>query len=134
MRLAHPLCLYAFAGLAWVCAAAAPLPGFPPDPSEPANYKWEKLAEGIHAFVAPPGITPMVAGNSLVVIGSDSVLVVDTGQFPEVARTEIAAIRRLTPLPVRYVVTTHWHPDHWAGNHEFVRAWPGISFIATSTT
>jgi len=53
-------------GLACVCAAAAPpsLPGIPPDPSEPANYKWEKLAEGIQAFIAPPGITPMVAGNS----------------------------------------------------------------------
>jgi cyclase len=111
--------------------AATKLPAFPEDPQ---THTWEKLGEGIYAFISPIGITPLVSGNSLVVIGDDSVLVVDTGQFPSLARAEIAKIRQLTTLPVRYIVTTHWHPDHWTGNGEFVRAYPGVSIIATANT
>jgi glyoxylase-like metal-dependent hydrolase (beta-lactamase superfamily II) len=111
--------------------AAAKLPAFPEDPQA---HTWEKVAEGIYAYISPPGITPLVSGNSLIVIGDDSVLVVDTGQFPSVARAEIAKIRQLTALPVRYIVTTHWHPDHWTGNGDFARAYPGVSIIATANT
>ena len=107
------------------------LPTFPEDPK---SHHWEKLGTGVYAFISPIGITPIVSGNSLVVIGDDAVVVVDTGQFPSLARAEIAEIQRLTPLPVRYIVTTHWHPDHWAGNGEFVRVYPGVSIIATENT
>ncbi len=111
--------------------AATKLPALPEDPHA---HIWEQLGEGIYAFISPIGITPLVSGNSLVVIGDDSVLVVDTGQFPSLARAEIAKIRQLTALPVRYIVTTHWHPDHWTGNGEFVRAYPCVSIIATANT
>ena len=112
-------------------AAAAKFPAFPEDPR---SHHWETVGAGVYAFISPIGITPTVSGNSLVVIGDDSVLVVDTGQFPSLARAEIAEIRRLTPLQVRYIVTTHWHPDHWTGNGEFARAYPGVSIIATENT
>ena len=110
---------------------AAKLPAFPEDP---ASHHWDKVGAGVYAFISPIGITPIVSGNSLVIIGDDSVAVVDTGQFPSLARAEIAAIKRLTPLPVRYIVTTHWHPDHWTGNGEFVQAYPGVSIVATENT
>jgi cyclase len=121
-------------GLALSAAAvgsAAKLPAFPEDPK---SRHWEKVGAGVYAFISPIGITPIVSGNSLVVIGDDAVVVVDTGQFPSRARAEIAEIQRLTPLSVRYIITTHWHPDHWAGNGEFVRAYPGVSIIATENT
>jgi cyclase len=106
----------------------------PPIPEDPQTHSWEKLGDGIYAFISPINVTPMVSGNSLVVIGEDSVLVVDTGQFPSLARAEIAKIRQLTTLPVRYIVMTHWHNDHWTGNGEFARAYPGVSIIATAYT
>jgi len=111
--------------------AATKPPAFPEDPQ---SHTWEKLGEGLYAFISPIGLTPLVSGNSLVVIGDDSVLVVDTGEFPSLARAEIAKIRELTALPVRYIVTTHWHTDHWTGNAEFVRTYPGVSIIATANT
>jgi glyoxylase-like metal-dependent hydrolase (beta-lactamase superfamily II) len=113
---------------------AAAEPKWPAFPEDPKSHTWEKVGDGVYAVISPIGITPLVTGNSLVVIGDESVLVVDTGEFPSFARAEIAEIRRLTPLPVRYVVTTHWHPDHWIGNDEFKRAYPGVSFISTDGT
>lgn len=79
-------------------------------------------------------MTPIVSGNSVVIVGDDGVVVVDTGQLPSIARREIQEIRVLTDRPVRYVVTTHWHPDHWVGNGEFRRAYPGAILVATPNT
>jgi glyoxylase-like metal-dependent hydrolase (beta-lactamase superfamily II) len=54
-----------------------------------------------------------------VVLGDGEVLVIDTRSTPGQARELIADIARLTPLPVRVVVDTHWHSDHVFGNHDF---------------
>jgi cyclase len=129
-----------FGRLSFVCAIAA-VPtamagpgGFPAFPEDPQTHHWEKVGEGVYAFISPPGVTPLVTGNSLVVVGDDGLLVVDSGQFPSLARAEIAEIKKLSPLPVRYVVNTHWHPDHWLGNGEFRKAWPGVAIVSTENT
>jgi cyclase len=129
-----------FRRLSFICAVAvvstamAGTGGFPDFPEDPQTHHWEKVGDGIYAFISPPGVTPLVSGNSLVVIGDDGVLVVDSGQFPSLARAEIAEIKKLSPLPVRYLVNTHWHPDHWVGNGEFRKAWPGVAIVATANT
>src|SRR5262245_15684489 len=111
----------------------SPIPT-PAVPADPASWHMERISDGIYAYLGPPGVTPIVSGNSVVIVGDDGVVVVDTGQLPSIARREIDEIRRITDRPVRYVVTTHWHPDHWVGNGEFRRAYPGASFVATANT
>jgi cyclase len=73
--------------------------------------------------------------NAGFVIGADGVLVVDTFENPAAAKKMLEAIREKTKLPVKYVVNTHYHLDHVAGNavfsaagavvmaHENVRGW-----------
>jgi cyclase len=97
-------------------------------------YETAKLADGVYAFLPPDSKTPFVSGNSLVVIGRESALVVDTGHVPAVTRRIIADIRRLTDVPVRFVVNTHWHFDHVVGNGEYRAAFPGVAIICTSST
>ena len=106
----------------------------PPSLTDVKSYHTVKVAEGIYAFVAPDGITPMVNGNSLAVIGDDGVLVVDTGQLPSIAKWEIAQIKALTKQSVRYIVNTHWHPDHWVGNQTFQAAFPDVVIVSTPAT
>lgn len=93
------------------------------------SYERISVAEGIHVFAEPPQIG-IVSGNSIVVIGSEAALVIDTGQHPALTRRMIAEIRTITPKPVRYVVNTHWHNDHVTGNAEYVAAFPGVTIIA----
>jgi glyoxylase-like metal-dependent hydrolase (beta-lactamase superfamily II) len=50
------------------------------------------------------------------------------------ARMVIAEIRKLTNKPVRTLINSHWHMDHWSGNDEYVKAFPGIQIIATAET
>jgi len=49
-------------------------------------------------------------------------------------RKVIDAIRRLTNKPVRMLINSHWHQDHWSGNDEYVKAFPGIQIVATTKT
>src|SRR5206468_211846 len=50
---------------------------------------------------------------------------------PSTAEQIIAEIRKITDKPVRFVVNSHWHPDHWSGNQAYAAAFPGLEIIAT---
>ncbi|MBI3047847.1 MAG: MBL fold metallo-hydrolase [Acidobacteria bacterium] len=54
-----------------------------------------------------------------IVLTRDGVVLIDTGQTPLDWREVEGAVRKLTPLPVRYVINTEVHPDHTAGNFVF---------------
>jgi len=92
----------------------------------------QELAPGVWAFVwdNPLGDAANVDGNAVVIINESDVVVVDAQWTPETTRRVIAEIRRLTPHPVRYVVNTHWHGDHWFGNQAYREAFPGVEFVA----
>ncbi len=98
------------------------------------DYELVKIADGIYSFIAPESDSGVVQSNCTVVIGDDSVLVVDTGQFPSLAARMVADIKKLTPKPVRYVVNTHWHFDHVWGNATFRDAYPDLAIISTEFT
>ena len=100
------------------------------------NQKLEivKIADGVYAAIYSELRVDPVEGNSLIVIGKDSVLVLDSGHSPDSARTMMAEIRKLTDKPVRYVVNSHWHDDHVYGNQAYQEAFPGVEFIAHRAT
>jgi glyoxylase-like metal-dependent hydrolase (beta-lactamase superfamily II) len=60
-------------------------------------------------------------GNTTIQVGPEGVMVVDT-QFPEMSGKLLAAIRAITDKPIRYVVNTHFHPDHIGGNEALAKA------------
>jgi cyclase len=57
--------------------------------------------------------------NAGFVIGDDGVAVIDTFENPEASKQMLAEIRKLTQLPIKFVVNTHYHIDHVAGNSLF---------------
>lgn len=65
--------------------------------------------------------------NNIWVVFDDYVVVIDAN-FPEGAEEVIAAVKKTTNKPIRYVFDTHHHGDHAYGNAVFARA--GASVIA----
>ena len=88
-------------------------------------YKFERIDDGVYyATVTRPGL----GSNNVVVVNDTDVLIVDTGTSPAAARAFVDDIKKLTNKPIRYVVNTHWHYDHTAGNQIFG---PEVQIIAT---
>jgi cyclase len=66
-------------------------------------------------------------GSISVLTGPDGVVMIDTGVAPLAPKVE-AAIKRLSPQPIRYVINTHAHVDETGGNEYFSRL--GATIIA----
>jgi len=90
------------------------------------DFTLKKLSENVYAAINPDG--GKAGSNAGFVIGKDAVLVVDTFIAPEPAQQLLGEIRKMTNLPVRYVVNTHYHLDHTGGNGVFAQA--GATIIA----
>jgi quinoprotein relay system zinc metallohydrolase 2 len=60
------------------------------------------------------------------VVGADAIAVIDTGASIAVGRALKAAVRRVSGLPIRYVINTHMHPDHGLGNAAFIDEKPAF--------
>jgi cyclase len=87
--------------------------------AQPATFALKQLTPNLWAAIADIAGT---SGNSGFVIGDDGVLVIDSLGNAEAARQLLADIRKLTTLPIKYVINTHHHFDHTAGNQVFVDA------------
>src|SRR5215475_2800233 len=91
------------------------------------------VADGVYAAIAKPAYK--VNCNAAIILLDDSVLVVDTHSKPSAARGLIEQIKKLTDKPVRYVVNTHFHWDHYQGNQAYPSSWPaGVEIISSQAT
>ena len=70
--------------------------------------------------------------NSAILITEEGVLVVDTRMHPDDAELLLAEIRTHTDAPIKYVINTQFHGDHYMGNKVFARE--GATFIAHTDT
>lgn len=79
------------------------------------------------------GINRGFNGNAGFVVTRDGVLVMDALGTPSLGRRMIAAIRQVTCLPIRYLVISHAHPDHFFGASAFADI-PGLRIISHAGT
>jgi glyoxylase-like metal-dependent hydrolase (beta-lactamase superfamily II) len=92
-----------------------------------------EIADGIYQFMTMRD-SYVRQLNSVVIVNDNDVMVFDTNTRPSSARLILAEIRKITDKPVRYVVNSHWHPDHWSGNEVYTKAFPGVEIIASEQT
>jgi cyclase len=120
-----------FLALAIAGAASEPLSQ---SPQAVRGFTIEKLADGIYAVVRrePAGLA--THANNVFIVNDEDVMVVDTSQSLALTREVLAELRKITAKPVRYVINTHWHDDHYIGDQVYREAFPDVDIIAHART
>jgi len=78
------------------------------------QVKAEKVADGIYMLTGR-------GGNLGLSVGTDGAFLIDD-QYAPLSDKILAAVKAITPDPVRFVVNTHWHGDHTGGNENMGKA------------
>jgi cyclase len=92
------------------------------------------VAEGIYLFQTAPYGEVGLDGNSVVIVTNAGVLVFDTNGTPAAAAAVLAGIKQVTDQPIRYIVNSHWHWDHWYGTQVYKEAFPAAQVVAHAAT
>ena len=98
--------------IALVLAAAAPAAAQQPNP-EAVEIRVERVAPGVAVLFGR-------GGNIGLSYGDDGNVLIDD-QYAPLTERILAAVRSVDADPVRFVVNTHWHPDHTGGNENVGR-------------
>jgi len=96
---------------AFAASAAAASDDIVLSPRQVSPHGWFFQGEAGMAAQANRGFM----SNAGFVVTSDSVVVFDALGTPALGRAMVAAIRKVTPLPIRRVVVSHYHADHVYG-------------------
>jgi glyoxylase-like metal-dependent hydrolase (beta-lactamase superfamily II) len=90
-------------------------------PAPPIVKAGTTLKISDHVWVIPDDNVPMVP-NVGIVVGTDATLVVDTGMGPRNGETVLAEVAKVSRNTPRYLVSTHFHPEHAGGAAAFTTA------------
>lgn len=110
-------------------ATVAPEPASVNETESPFEMRAERMAEGVYAVVSPARTFPNTENmgwnsNAAFVVTGDGILVLDTGSSPKVGEALLQTIRSVSDQPIRWIINTHVHGDHWLGNGAFVAEKP----------
>jgi cyclase len=114
------------AAAGWMVAGAAIAQQPAPAPPPPL-IQWDKIEIKTTDLGQNTYMLEGQGGNITVAVGGDGMIMVDS-QFAPLSDKIKAAIRAISPLPVRYLVNTHFHGDHTGGNESFAR--DGVAVVA----
>ena len=117
----------ALAALAAACLIAGAANAQTPAPPAPPLVDWDKIEIKATDLGNNTYMLTGQGGNITVAVGSDGIIMVD-GQFAPLSDKIKAAIKAISPLPVKYLINTHYHGDHTGGNENFAK--DGVTIVA----
>ncbi|MDQ2768675.1 MAG: MBL fold metallo-hydrolase [Gemmatimonadota bacterium] len=100
----------------------------PQRPDTIGAYPLRKLGQGVYAVLGDTGQGSEGRSNAGFVVTRTGVVVIDALASPAQGKTLLRTIRTITPLPIRWLILTHHHPDHHFGAIVLKRA--GAKVIA----
>ncbi len=99
-------------------AVAANQPPRPNAPAAAGDFELQQLADGVYAAIRKQPPLFSFDPNNVFIINDDDVVVVDANASLAATKELVAALRRLTGKPVKYVINTHYDAEGPAGRDQ----------------
>jgi glyoxylase-like metal-dependent hydrolase (beta-lactamase superfamily II) len=93
------------------------------------TFELKKVGDGVWAGVAAARYK--VNSNAAVIETNDGLVIVDSHSKPSAAQSLYKDVQGVTKKPVKKVINTHFHWDHWQGNQVYAQSNPGLEIIST---
>ncbi|MHB8920936.1 MAG: MBL fold metallo-hydrolase [Halothiobacillus sp.] len=97
-----------------------------------------KLDEQVYCVISPWGFPSAenqgMMSNVTFITTQKGVVVIDSGASRHIGEMALRQIRKITQSPIAAVINTHYHGDHWLGNHAFVNENPDVPIYAHEKT
>ena len=94
------------------------------------DIKPQQLSKRVWLIYSPDSFpTPENQGmmcNVTFVVTQKGVVVLDSGGSVQIGEMVLRMIKTVTDKPVVAVFNSHYHGDHWLGNHAYAEAYPGL--------
>lgn len=98
----------------------------------------KKIGAHTYVVISPDGFPNAknqgMMSNVTFVVSKEGVLLIDTGASTQIGEMTLRQIRKVTDKPIIAVFNTHYHGDHWLGNHAFVEANKDVPIYAHPLT
>ena len=98
------------------------------------DIKPKQISKRVWLIYSPDSFpTPENRGmmaNITFVVTQKGVLILDSGASVQIGEMAIRMIKTVTDKPVIGVFNSHYHGDHWLGNHAFAAAYPNLPIYA----
>src|SRR3954470_2714050 len=95
-----------------------------PLPAQDLGPQIKKIKDGIYVYVGKN-----LNSNCGIVLTQEGVVLIDSGHNPTDSRAILDAVKKLTSLPVRFLIDSEPHPDHTTGHFIFS---PSATIIAAA--
>lgn len=136
------------AGVAGATAAGLGIPMFSEEAmayqyQPPASLPYSAAREKVNAILAKPfdgrvvkvreGVYSAMGyalGNMIMIETNDGLVIVDTTESIKVAEKIMAEFRTISDKPIKYIIYTHSHGDHYRGTKAFYR--PEMKVVPTN--
>src|SRR5262245_12438030 len=93
------------------------------------SFDLMKVGDSIWAGVAAERYK--VNSNAAIIETNDGLVVVDSHSKPSAAQALYRDVQGVSKKPVKKVINTHFHWDHWQGNQVYAQSNPGLEIIAS---
>ena len=97
-----------------------------------------RLSDNVYCVISPWGFPSVenqgMMSNVTFVTTRKGVVVIDSGASKQIGEMALRQIRKVTNAPVVAVINTHYHGDHWLGNHAFAEQNPHLPIYAHEKT
>jgi len=96
------------------------------------------ISDHVYVIISPDGfpsrLNKGMMSNITFIDTEQGVVVIDSGASLQIGEMALRQLREITDKPVIAIFNSHYHGDHWLGNHAFVNEYPDVPIYAHENT